>query len=56
LDTTAWQWYVTNGAIGSTYADAAFDYWHSLAAMMQILAENGSHLVSELNEHLATES
>jgi nitrous oxide reductase accessory protein NosL len=56
LDTTAWQWYVTNGAIGSTYADAAFDYWHSLAAMMQILAEDGSHLVSELNQHLVTES
>lgn len=54
-DVTALDWYVTNGAIGSTYADAAFDYWHTLAAMIQLLAENGNHLATEANEHISIE-
>lgn len=54
-DVTALDWYVTNGAIGSTYADAAYDYWHSLATMIQLLAENGSHLATEANQHIAIE-
>jgi len=54
-DVTALDWYVTNGAIGSTYADAAYDYWHTLAAMIQLLAENGSHLTTEANQHISIE-
>lgn len=54
-DVTALDWYVTNGAIGSTYADAAYDYWHTLAATMQLLAENGSHLATEANQHISIE-
>jgi hypothetical protein len=55
-DVTALSWYVTNGAIGSTYADAAYDYWHTLVATTQILTESGNHMTTELNQHLAIES
>lgn len=55
-DVTALDWYVTNGAIGSTYADAAFDYWHSLATGMQLLSEDGHHIRSEDMKFLITES
>ena len=56
LDTTALDWYVTNGAIGSTYADAAFDYWHSLATGMQLVTEAGIHIRTEDMKFLITES
>jgi hypothetical protein len=56
LDTTAFNWYVTNGAIGETYADLAYDYWHSLATGMQLLAENGHHVKTEDNKFIITES
>lgn len=55
-DVTALDWYVTNGAIGSTYADAADDYWHSLATGMQLLSEDGHHIRSEDMKFLITES
>jgi hypothetical protein len=55
-DMTALSWYVTNGAIGSTYADAAYDYWHTLAATIQILTESGSHITTESKQHLVIES
>lgn len=55
-DATALVWYVTNGAIGDTYADAAFDYWHGLAIGIQIIAENGEHVKTEDNKFLIIES
>ena len=55
-DVSALDWYVTNGAIGSTYADAADDYWHSLATGMQLLTEAGIHMRSEDMKFLITES
>lgn len=54
-DITALDWYVTNGAIGSTYADAADDYWHSLATGMQLLTEAGVHIRAEDMKFLITE-
>lgn len=56
VETTALEWYVTNGAIGDTYADAAFDYWHGLATADQLIAENGSHIKTEANKFLVIES
>ena len=55
-DVTALDWYVTNGAIGDTYADAAFDYWHSLATGNQLLTEDGIHIRAEDMKFLITES
>jgi hypothetical protein len=55
-DITAFDWYVTNGAIGDTYADLAFEYWHSLATGMQLIAEDGHHVKTEENKFIITES
>lgn len=55
-DITALTWYVTNGAIGDTYADAADDYWHSLATGYQLLSEDSHHIRTEDMKFLITES
>lgn len=54
-DATALTWYVTNGAIGDTFADAAYDYWHSLAIADQLLTEAGIHIRAEDMKFLITE-